>query len=216
MSSSPLFCALTFDDGPNTTTTVEMLDVLERHGIVASFFLCGDNITDSTAPVVRRAFDMGCEMCNHSRTHPPFSELSPEQMLSEIEYTSEAIKNVIGHSPRFFRPPYIAVNDRVFDTVPLPMICGIGAEDWLDEISAQERHDRIVSQMVPGTIILLHDMDGNEKTVEAVDKLIPTLREMGYEFVTVTQLFEKYGIDPKANNYLYTYVDQDYRMPDWH
>lgn len=215
MPSAPLYCALTFDDGPNTTTTVEMLDVLARHNAVASFFLCGNNINEQTAPVVRRAFDMGCEICNHSRTHSPFSELTSQQMLEEIEYTSSAVHTITGQYPRFFRPPYIAVNDSVFDSVPLPMICGIGAEDWVEEISARERHDRIVQQMRPGVIILLHDMAGNRQTVEAVDMLIPTIRGMGYELVTVSQLFEKHGIDPKANDYLYTYAEQDYRMPEW-
>jgi len=215
MSTHKLYCALTFDDGPNTTTTVHMLDILQKHGVTASFFLCGDNITADTAPVVKRAYDMGCQICNHSRSHPPFSGLTPEQMMDEIEYTSKAIEAITGQMPVFFRPPYIAVNDAVFDTVPLTMICGIGAEDWLEEVSAQQRHDRIVARMQPGVIILLHDGEGNEQTVEAVDMLIPTLKDMGYEFLTVSGLFDSYGIDPGQNKYLYTYVNQDYRMPEW-
>ena len=69
--------ALTFDDGPNTSTTVEMLDVLEAFGVPATFFLVGENITPETIPVVRRAYACGCEIANHSLRHAALSELHP-------------------------------------------------------------------------------------------------------------------------------------------
>ncbi len=214
MPSSPLYCALTFDDGPNTTTTVQMLDILERHGVTASFFLWGDFINDQTAPVVRRAFDMGCEICNHSRTHAHFTELTPSQMLEEITFTTKAIQDITGTAPKFFRPPYISVNDEVFSTVPLPMICGINALDWQPEITAQQRFDMIMEQIRPGALVLLHDLEGNYQTVEAVDRLIPALKEAGYEFLTVSGIFDAYGITPEPHKYLYSFVDQTEKMPD--
>jgi len=213
MSEFPKYCALTFDDGPNTTTTVRMLDVLEKHGAVGSFFLWGDFIREETVPVVRRAYDMGCEICNHSRTHTPFAELTPEQMLEEVEYTTDAIKRIIGQEPRFFRPPYISINDDVFRTVPLPMICGIHGLDWEPDKTAQQRFDMIMEQITPGALILLHDFEGNDRTVEALELLIPALKEQGYELTTVSGLFEKFGITPEAHNYMYSFVQQSERMP---
>ena len=63
--------AITFDDGPNVTTTVKMLDMLEKHGVTASFFVNGMHINEESAKVMKRAYDMGCDIENHSysRTH---------------------------------------------------------------------------------------------------------------------------------------------------
>ena len=60
--------ALTFDDGPNVTCTPKVLDLLEKYGVKASFFLIGDNIDEQSAEVVKRAYTMGCEINNHSRS----------------------------------------------------------------------------------------------------------------------------------------------------
>ena len=208
------YCALTFDDGPNTTITVRMLDILKKHDVKASFFLWGDFINDDTVPVVRREFEEGHEICNHSRTHTPFDQLTPEQMLEEINWTEDKIRSIIGKGTNFFRPPYIGVNDSVYETVPLPMICGIAANDWMPEVTAQQRYDMIMASIRPGAIILLHDLFENVQTLECVEMLIPALRRQGYEFVTVSDLFDKYGIDPRANKYLYTFADQTVRRVD--
>jgi len=72
----------------------------------------------------------------------------------------------------------------------------------------------IMASLRPGAIILLHDLFNNEQTLEAVEMLIPAIREQGYEFVTVSDLFAQYGIDPKANKYLYTFADQTVRRVD--
>ena len=71
MNENNKYIALTFDDGPNCTTTNDVLDVLERYGITASFFLVGNNIDGQSAKTVKRAFDMGCEINSHSRRSFP-------------------------------------------------------------------------------------------------------------------------------------------------
>ena len=75
--------AITFDDGPNTTTTVKVLDVLEENGVVATFFLCGKDINSSTRAVMKRAVKIGCELENHSRSHSHMSGMTADQ-LSEM------------------------------------------------------------------------------------------------------------------------------------
>lgn len=199
--------ALTFDDGPNTTTTVEVLDKLAYYGVVASFYVCGNNINEQTAKVIRRAFEAGHEICNHSRTHAAFPSLTKQQMQEEIAYTSEKVQEITGERPRFFRPPYIAVDDAVLDAlaeIGLPMICGFGSDDWNDEVSIKQRAERILEKACHGAVILLHDMQGNDKTVAALDIIIPELLARGYEFVTTTELFARCGIDAQENNYVYT------------
>lgn len=189
--------ALTFDDGPNTETTPQVLEKLKKYGIPASFFLIGNNITPESAAVSRAAFEYGCEICNHSRSHQSMSYLTAEDIRAEIEFTDDKIVEISGTMPRFFRPPYIAVNDVMIDNIDKIFIAGIGAEDWLDEVTAQMRAEKILAQAKNGSIILLHDAQGNSKTVAALDLIIPALLNDGYEFLTVTKLFAAEGIEPK-------------------
>ena len=196
MDNNKPLAALTFDDGPNIFTTRQVTEKLAQYGVTASFFLVGDNITEESAAVARGALEQGCEINNHSRTHSAMPQLTPEEMKAEIAYTNERIKSMIGAEPRFFRPPYIAVSGEMFDNIDMPFIAGIGAEDWLDEVSAEQRAERVLSNVRDGSIILLHDMTGNYRTVNALDIIIPELISRGYKLVTVSELFRRAGVEP--------------------
>lgn len=196
MDNNKPLAALTFDDGPNIFTTRQVTEKLAQYGVTASFFLVGDNITEESAAVARGALEQGCEINNHSRTHSAMPQLTPEEMKAEIAYTNERIKSMIGAEPRFFRPPYIAVSGEMFDNIDMPFVAGIGAEDWLDEVSAEQRAERVLSNVRDGSIILLHDMTGNYRTVNALDIIIPELISRGYELVTVSELFRRAGVEP--------------------
>lgn len=199
--------ALTFDDGPNRTTTNEVLDVLEEYGVRASFFLIGNNINFITEDVMKRAYEMGCELGNHSMTHSDMTQMTPEEIQEEITFVSDKIEEITGSRPSFFRPPYIAVNSTMYETIDMTFICGVGCNDWDPNVTVQERIDSTLNQVEDGTIILLHDAQGNSQTVEALRTIIPTLMEEGYQFVTVTELFEAKGvaIAPDDTN-MYTVV----------
>ena len=199
--------ALTFDDGPNLTTTMEILDLIERYGITASFYVVGNNINSETEKAMQRAVSLGCEIENHSRTHSVMPEMTAEEIAAEISFTSDKVEAAVGRRPKFFRPPYIAFNQLMYDTIDLTFICGNGAEDYLDEVTAEMRYERIMKQVCDGMVILLHDMTGNFRTVEAVKMLIPKLLEEGYEFVTTTELFSRKGVVPQRNT-IYTNVLQ--------
>ncbi len=188
--------ALTFDDGPNTTITPQVLDLLEEHGIVASFFLIAQNITPESALQARRAYDMGCSIENHSVTHREMNVLSPEEIREEIRVCTEKIVEITGEEPRFFRPPFISLSQTLFDTVDLFFISGSGCEDWVPSVSAEERASRVLASARDGEIILLHDMKGNVNTVEALKTIIPELKSRGFTFCTVPQLFDECGITP--------------------
>ena len=196
MSEEVKYIALTFDDGPNSTTTNEVIDKLDKYGIVASFFLVGNNIDDESAKAVKRAYDLGCEIDNHSRTHSNMTELSAEEIKAEYDYTDGKVYEITGEHTKFFRPPYIAVHQIMFDNIDVPFIAGIGANDWEDRVTAEMRARMILKQAKDGDIILLHDAEGNSMTVEALDTIIPELQKQGYKFVTVTELFRAKGIEP--------------------
>lgn len=189
--------ALSFDDGPNTETTVRMLDMLKRHNVKASFFVIGNNINEESAKVMQRAYKEGHDIENHSLTHCSMPTLTADSIKSEIEQTSALVEKYIGEKPQFFRPPYIALNRTMFDTIQLPFICGDGCNDWEDNVSADVRVEKMLSAARDGLIFLLHDFRGNEKTVEAVDRIIPILKERGFKFVTVRTLFKEKKVAPQ-------------------
>ncbi len=199
--------ALTFDDGPNTGTTAEILGILEETRTTASFFVIGENIGAETAPVLRRAFDMGCEIGNHALTHSDMTQLTAEAVSAEVDETARRIEQITGERPRFFRPPYIAVNETVFDAVQMPFICGWGVEDFRDSVSTEARVAGVLRQARDGGIILLHDKEGNFRTVEAVRQIIPALTAQGYRLVTVSALFREKGVTPQPR-ILYSHTAQ--------
>ena len=197
--------ALTFDDGPNTTTTNDVLDVLAQYNAKASFFLIGSNISEESAVSVKRAYDMGMEIDNHSKTHSNMSKMSAEEIQEEIAYVDEKVKEITGEPTKFFRPPFIDVSDSLYDAIDLPFICGIDCQDYMENVTAQERADYILNGAKDGVIVLLHDAAGNQQTVEALKIVMPQLVEQGYEFVTLTELFERQGEVPK-DHILYSNV----------
>lgn len=200
--------ALTFDDGPNTSTTHRILDVLEKHGAVGSFFVIGDNINEASAGAMKRAISLGCDIQNHSRSHPYMSKLTHEQILQEVQYTSNRIEHYTGTAPVFFRAPYIDVTDAMYKLIDMPFVCGEGCDDWNREVGVQERIERTLRQAEDGQIVLLHDFEGNEATAEALEAIIPALKKEGYRFVTVGELFQEKGIVPQRGK-LYSNVLKD-------
>jgi peptidoglycan/xylan/chitin deacetylase (PgdA/CDA1 family) len=188
--------SFTFDDGPHTATTLEVLDLPTSTGIRASFFLIGQNITDESKSTIKREIDEGHTVECHSWTHPAFPDLTAEQMRNEVERTNEMIEACTGIAPMFFRPPYIAVNDLMFETIHMPFICGLGIRDWEPDASAEERCKLLLDNVHDGQIILLHDLSGNGKTVEALKNAIPVLKERGAEFFTVRDLFKVCDVNP--------------------
>ena len=199
------YLALSFDDGPNLTTESKMLDVLAKHDVPATFFVIGNNITKESAANMKRAVRQGCEIGNHSLSHPRMSTMDEGQVKAEIEATTKKIKKITGKRPKFFRPPYIDVKPEMYDWIDLTFICGKGCEDWVAEVGKEARRQGIIDNAEPGAIYLLHDFEGNEATVEALDEAIPVLKEQGYVFVTVGQLFKKLKCKPDGHT-LYSVV----------
>ena len=199
--------ALTFDDGPNTEITPQVLDTLEENGAIGTFFLIAQNITPESAEMVRRAKAMGCGIENHSLTHGFMNQMTVEQIRAEVQACTDRIVEITGEAPKFFRPPFIAVSQEMYDNIDLTFICGAGCEDWVPTVSTQERIDRVLANAEDGQIVLLHDMQWNQFTVDALKTIIPELKKRGYEFVTVTQLFERKNVTPQRG-WLYTNVLQ--------
>ena len=196
------YCSLTFDDGPNfegNDTMDKMLDVLEKHGVVASFFLIGNKITPENTKVIERAVKMGCDIENHTWTHPDMTKLTKEQMIEEYDKCDEAIIKITGKKPVLFRPPYICVNDLMHEVIHVPFICGHGCDDWIPDCPADVRYQKMMVNTQDGVMYLLHVNEGNDATREVVDRAIPALKEMGFEFVTAPELYRLKNV-PMVDN----------------
>ena len=189
--------ALTFDDGPNTEITPQVLDTLEENGAIGTFFLIAQNITPESAEMVRRAKAMGCGIENHSLTHGFMNQMTVEQIRAEVQACTDRIVEITGEAPKFFRPPFIAVSQEMYDNIDLTFICGAGCEDWVPTVSAQERIERVLANAEDGQIVLLHDMQWNQNTADALKVIIPELKKRGFRFVTCAQLFEEKGVTSK-------------------
>ena len=188
--------ALTFDDGPNVSTTVKVLDVLKENDVVATFFLCGKNIDASTREVMKRAVAQGCELENHSRSHSHMSGMTADKVRMEVNFTSHVIRQVSGRMPQFFRAPYLDTSDLMYETIDLTFIGGFDVKDWEPAVTAADRSRDVLARVKDGDIVLLHDFEGNDATAEALKTIIPELKKQGYTLVTVSELFKRKGITP--------------------
>jgi chitooligosaccharide deacetylase len=188
---------LTFDDGPNPTATPELLDVLARHQVRATFFVIDKHITDETLPIVRRTFEEGHAVAVHWHSRDLMFK-SPSSVASTIQRVAARLERETGHQTcRAFRPH---AGQR-----SIPMIMGaarIGYRvvgfgwmafdfNWFKARNADDLVPRFTRLASAGTIIVIHD--GHHKNpradrryaVETVDRLIPELRARGFEFGTI-------------------------------
>ena len=191
------YIALTFDDGPNTVVTPAVLERLKKYDVVATFFVNGSNISEDSVAVMKKACEMGCEIENHSQNHLKMSELDADKIKAEIESTDKLVEKYTGRKPWFFRPPYIAVSGLMHETVDKPFICGYCPNDWSKDVTKEQTAEGVLKNVRNGHIILLHDSSYNLKSALALDAIIPKLQSDGFEFLTVSKLFEKFGVTPK-------------------
>lgn len=197
--------ALTFDDGPEPTATGLVLDKLEAHGVPASFFLIGGQIAlPGDQAVLDRAESLGCEFENHSNGFNALDTSDGPTISASIDATNTAILNATGQTAVFFRPPNLAVSALMHSTINLPFASGLLGHDFPGGNcgavpSVECVSNNILNGVQDGTIILLHDVQPlPHPTPEALDIIIPALKQQGYEFVTLRQLFARRGVDPNS------------------
>ncbi len=198
-SADDKLIALSFDDGPCVGATNALLDYFEEMDIVGTFFVIGNNVNDETAEVMKRAYEMGCEIGNHTKSHEDMSKKSADEMKAEIQYVQDLVKEHIGVEPTLFRPPFLATNAMMHDVIDNTFIFGRDSQDWTG-IPAEERAQNVLNFAEDGIIVLMHDGWDNWETVEAVKIIVPELLEQGYKFVTISELFEAKGVKPEANS----------------
>lgn len=177
--------ALTFDDGPSTQYTPQILDILKQNNAVATFFILGLQ-AEQNPEVLTQILEGGNEIGNHSYSHESFLTLSDERLKYQIDTAQETVKAATGYTPSLLRPPYGFINENVVARVPMPIILwSLDTLDW-ENRDANVIYNNIFEKVQDGEIILMHDIF--ESSVEAARVVIPELRRRGYQLVTVSDL----------------------------
>lgn len=178
--------ALTFDDGPDPTTTPRVLDELEAAGVHATFFVIGSRVGGNES-LLRRMHMAGHDIGNHTWSHPNLTMLDPASIYAQYANTQSAIAAAGVPVPKLFRPPYGAYNATVRANVPLPfMLWNNDPEDWRTPDPAKIIAS-VLAQAGSGRVVVMHDVD--VATADALPGIIEKLQAQGYELVTVSQLF---------------------------
>ena len=176
--------ALTFDDGPGPYTD-RLLKCLKKNHAVATFFLVGSSVGNYKS-TVKSAYQMGCEIGSHSWSHPLLTRLDQTALAAQIQNTRRAIHNACGHEPTLLRPPYGAYNSTVASAAGMPLILwDVDTLDWKTR-NVQSTIQSVMRDARDGSIVLMHDI--HLPTVEAAERIIPMLRQKGYQLVTVSEL----------------------------
>jgi peptidoglycan/xylan/chitin deacetylase (PgdA/CDA1 family) len=182
--------ALTFDDGPGPYTP-EVLDVLEREHVPATFFVIGQEIHDfgtSTEREIRDGFVIG----DHTQNHPMMAQLSKHDQHEQLFEQAARIELLGGHKPILFRPPYGSFDTTTFHLLHqmhmLMVLWSVDTDDY--ELPGVEAIvHRVLEGAKPGAIFLMHDAGGNRaETVAALPTIIRELRARNFHLVTVPQL----------------------------
>ena len=182
--------ALTFDDGPYPKVTGHILDVLEKNGVCATFFVLGSRI-EGHEDMLTRMDELGCEIGNHSFSHADLTRLSKADCQRELSDTDAEIRRVTGHEASVVRPPYGYYNKTVMSAAERPLILWtVVTNDWRGKAPG-EIADYVIQQAKEGSVILMHDQQ--TQTADAMEMIIPTLIEEGFRFVTVSELIRLTG-----------------------
>lgn len=183
--------ALTFDDGPSAGYTTQVLSVLRKYGVHATFFMLGQWV-QRYPDLARAVLADGHAVENHSWSHPDLTTLSTQAIQQQLANTSNVIKQTLGVAPTLFRPPYGAYNSRVLSVAGslhlTPVLWDIDPRDW-SRPGTNTIINRVLSHLHNGAIILMHDGGGDRsQTVQALPTIIQQVRARGYRLVTVPLL----------------------------
>lgn len=191
--------ALTFDDGPKTGSTNIALKALKKNGCRATFFVVGRSVTKKTRKFLVTAKALGCEIGNHTYSHP---RLGGGNARAELAKTDRIVKKIIGSKPTVCRAPYGSIDNAALKVMKRPHILwSVDTLDWKRR-STSNLIATVKREKRDGAIILMHDL--HRTTSKGVDAICRNLKKSGYETVTVTELAAINGRSFKAGR---TYRD---------
>lgn len=175
---------LTFDDGPKEAGMINgLFDTLDKHNAKAIFFVNGYRVKEHPE-LLKLIQERGGIVGNHSYDHIYLNKQSNEKIKQQIEDVQKIVKETIGETPMFFRPPNAAGNDYAHQIAKenglLYMTWSVGSLDWVNKNDPKAVVDNVFDQLHSGSNILMHELPW---TVEALDDLLTKLEAKGYGFV---------------------------------
>jgi cellulose synthase/poly-beta-1,6-N-acetylglucosamine synthase-like glycosyltransferase/peptidoglycan/xylan/chitin deacetylase (PgdA/CDA1 family)/spore germination protein YaaH len=204
---APKKLVLTFDDGPDPDFTPRILDILKKENVPAAFFVVG-SMAEKNMQIVRRIYEEGYEIGNHTFFHPDISTISLDRVVLELNATRKLIESITGRSTILFRPPFNADAEpqTLAEVIPVAesrrqSYITIGESidpwDWQPGVTADSIIARTIRQKDNGSMILLHDAGGDtrEETVKALPAIIHYFKSHGYKFTTIADVLGKTKAD---------------------
>ncbi len=186
IDTSSKVVALTFDDGPSRYTN-DIIDILEKNDAVATFFILGNKVK-LYEDTLKRSISNGNEIGNHTFNHKWLTKLTDDEIKEQISNTQSIIEEVTGYTPLLFRPSYGSLNRRVRKDINLDIVLwNVDTMDWKYK-STNKIVARATNNVKDMDIILLHDT--YKSTKDSLEKIITTLKDKGFTFVTVSELKE--------------------------
>ncbi|MBM7557922.1 polysaccharide deacetylase family protein [Halanaerobacter jeridensis] len=183
--------AITLDGMWGAKKTPEILKTLRDHDVNITFFF-GGNWLEENPQLVKEIAANGHEVGNHSYTHPHMAQLGTEEIIQELNRTAELIKELTGQKPDLFRPPFGEYNNRLIKTSRQQdyhiVQWSIDSLDWKD-VSTEFIVKTVMKNLSPGEIVLMHN--NGQNTTEALKKLLPKIKQEGYEIVPLSELIYK-------------------------
>lgn len=183
---------LTFDDGPDDQITPQILNILKRYHVKASFFFVGNKL-DQYPDIVKRAYQEGHLILSHTWNHQQLNLKERQEIRREVQMTEDKLYELIGERPAFIRPPFGEIDGKVTyvikDNGGKVILWSIDTLDW-----SQKEKSNIVTNVTehvrPGDIILMHCDSDKTETVEALPEIITSLRQKGYQFVDLGEMLQ--------------------------
>ncbi len=212
---SPKLVALTFDDGPYGEATSQILDILKKERVHATFFLLGINVEKYPA-IAKRIVSEGHVIGNHSYSHSELlSKMPIEDFQADVRHAENLIVNATGLQPRYYRPPFNShtpsMDQQLKDMGYVVVLWDVGgARDWDQCTSSESIVEHIITKTLQGKkhqhIILLHDGRDvqigypRQNVIQALPQIIGKLKGRGYRFVTVEQIIHQppYLLGPQS------------------
>lgn len=189
--------AITFDVAWENSNTDELIAMLDEHDAKATFFITGD-WCDRYPEDVKKFFDAGHEIENHSDTHPHVLGANVNELIADTRECSRKIRMLTGVEPSYYRAPYGEYDDSLITTLDgmgMTVIqWDVDSVDW-NGPSASDIKKKVLKGVKPGSILLFHN--DLENTTEALPEILQNLKSQGYKFVTINDLVYKdnYTID---------------------
>jgi poly-beta-1,6 N-acetyl-D-glucosamine synthase len=196
---------LTFDDGPDEKYTPQILNILEKENVPATFFVVGIN-AESNIPLLQRIYRDGYEIGNHTFTHNNVAKMSSDRAALEMKTTRALIECITGRSTILFRAPFNADSEpQTYEEIEpiarsrkdnyITVGESIDPNDWDEKMNADSIVNRTIrfSEQNNASIILLHDAGGKTRqpTVDALPRIIQYFKQKQYKFTTVADLMGK-------------------------